>query len=223
MANKEQLEILKKGVRAWNEWRVRNNPVIDLTGASLPGIDLSSVDVFTHLDLHHADLTDADLENADLGGASLVHADFTRANLRGTSLAGADLWGAALDDANLTNTSLDDTDFTEASMNGTDFSNSVMDGTRFGGVDLSKAKGLDGVRHQGPCRIDIDTIYLSEANMPDEFMRGAGAPDSFIAYMKSLVVQPIEYYYCLISYSTKKKMRPYGCTTNCSWCFPRIR
>src|SRR5260370_28821319 len=35
------------------------------------------------------------------------------------------------------------------------------------------------------------------------FMSGAGAPDSFIAYMKSLVVEPIEYYSCFISYSTK--------------------
>ena len=34
-------------------------------------------------------------------------------------------------------------------------------------------------------------------------MSGAGAPDSFIAYMKSLVVEPIEYYSCFISYSTK--------------------
>ncbi len=203
MANKEQVEILKQGVRVWNEWRVKNNPVIDLTGAILRGIDLSSVDVFTHLDLHHADLTDADLEKADLGGASLVHVDFTRANLRGTSLAGADLWGASLDDADLSNASLEDTDFTEAHMIGTDFSGSIMDGTRFGGVDLSTAKGLDAIRHQGPCRIDIDTIYLSEGNIPDVFMSGTGAPDSFIAYMKSLVVEPIEYYSCFISYSTK--------------------
>jgi hypothetical protein len=203
MANKEQVEVLKQGVRAWNEWRISNNPVIDLTGANLRGINLGSVDVFTHLDLHHADLTEADLERANLGGASLVHVDFTRANLQGTTLAGADLWGANLDNANLTNTSLEDTDFTEAQMNGTDFSGSIMDGTRFGGVDLSKAKGLDAVRHQGPCRMDIDTIYLSEAKIPDEFMRGAGAPDSFIAYMKSLVVDPIEYYSCFISYSTR--------------------
>jgi hypothetical protein len=35
MANKEQLEVLKQGVRAWNEWRVKNNPVIDLSGANL--------------------------------------------------------------------------------------------------------------------------------------------------------------------------------------------
>jgi hypothetical protein len=83
MANREQLEILKQGVRAWNEWRVRNHPVIDLTGASLPGIKLGSVDVFTHLELFHANLTDAYLEGADFGGASLVHVNLAGANLRG--------------------------------------------------------------------------------------------------------------------------------------------
>jgi hypothetical protein len=66
MANEEQLQILKKGVRAWNEWRIANNPVIDLTGGSLPGVDPGSVDVFTHLDLHNANLTDLDFSKADL-------------------------------------------------------------------------------------------------------------------------------------------------------------
>jgi hypothetical protein len=56
MANKEQLEVLKQGVRAWNEWRIKNNPVIDLSGANLSGMDLSSLDVFTHLDVHHGTL-----------------------------------------------------------------------------------------------------------------------------------------------------------------------
>ena len=197
MANKEQLEILKKGVRTWNEWRVRNNSLIDLSSASLAGIDLSSAE------LHLADLTDADLAKADLGGASLVNADLTGANLRGASLSGADLWGACLDNANLTGTLLYDTDFTEASMNGTDLTWSTMDGTIFAGVNLANTRGLELVSHEGPCRIDIDTIYQSEGKIPEIFMRGAGAPDSFIAYMKSLVVEPIEYYSCFISYSSK--------------------
>jgi hypothetical protein len=60
MANNQQLAILKKGVRAWNEWRAINRHVsIDLREATLPNIDLSSADVFTHLQLHIADLTHA--------------------------------------------------------------------------------------------------------------------------------------------------------------------
>jgi len=52
VANKEQVEILNKGVRAWNEWRIEaklsdDHPLVELAGANLSGIDLSSVDIFT--------------------------------------------------------------------------------------------------------------------------------------------------------------------------------
>jgi hypothetical protein len=203
MANKEQLEILNKGVRAWNEWRIRNNPVIDLSGASLPGIDLSSLDVFTHIDLHHANLADANLTKVDLGGANLVHADLTGTDLQGASLSGADLFGACLDGVNLTWTLLYGTDLSEADVNGADFGDSIMRDTIFRGVDLSNAKGLELARHEGPSSIDIDTIYLSGGKIPDLFLWRAGVPEAFITYMRSLVVNPIEYYSCFISYSSK--------------------
>ena len=208
MTNEKQVEILKKGVRAWNEWRIKaklsdDNPLVELAGANLSGLDLSSVDIFTHLELFHAILTNADLTNADLGGASLVNSDLSGANLHGASLSGANLWGVELDNADLTQTYLYDTDFTETSLNGTDFSGAVMDGTIFANVDLRNVKGLESVLCEGPCSINIETIYLSEGKIPEVFLRGAGVPESLIAYMKSLVVEPIEYYSCFISYSTK--------------------
>ena len=203
MANEEQLAVLKKGVKEWNEWRILNNPVVDLSSADLSGLDLGSVNVFTHADLHNSILTDTDMTKTDLGGASLVNADLTGANLRGASLAGAELWGACLDGASLVDTVLYDTDFSETHADGTDFSNSVMDGTIFAEVDLSCARGLDEVRHEGPCKIGIGTIYLSGGKIPDAFLRGAGVPEDFITYMKSLVGKAIEFYSCFISYSTK--------------------
>jgi uncharacterized protein YjbI with pentapeptide repeats len=159
--------------------------------------------VYTHLDLHLVDLSGSDLSDVDLGGASLVNTDLSNCNLQGASLAGCDMWGAELDNANLRDSILYDTDFTESSLVGTDFSNSVMDGTRFGGVDLSETKGLDAIRHEGPCRLDIDVLYLSGGKIPERFLIGAGVPDSLVAYAKSLVAEPIEYYSCFISYSTK--------------------
>ena len=208
LANKEQVEILKQGVRAWNDWRIKSkqdgsNPLIDLTGANLSGVDLSSVDIFTDLQLFHANLRGADLTKADLGGASLVNSDLSGANLHGASLSGADLWGVDLDNADLSQTFLYDTDFTETSLNRTDFSGSVMDRTIFGDVDLRNAKGLESVLCEGPCRIDVETIYLSEGKIPEVFLRGAGVPETLITYTKSLIVEPIEYYSCFISYSTK--------------------
>ena len=61
MANKKHLDLLKKGVVVWNEWR-REHPDIrpDLSG--------------THL-------IKANLRGANLNGANLSEADLIRANL----------------------------------------------------------------------------------------------------------------------------------------------
>ena len=62
---------------------------------------------------------------------------------------------------------------------------------------------MDTLSHRGPSHISIDTIYRSEGHIPETFLRNAGVPDSFITYMHSLVVRPIDYYTCFISYSNK--------------------
>jgi len=64
-------------------------------------------------------------------------------------------------------------------------------------------KGLDTVEYRGPLTIGIDTIYASHGHIPETFLKGAGVDDTFIAYVKSLVGKPIEYYSCFISYSSK--------------------
>ncbi len=59
------------------------------------------------------------------------------------------------------------------------------------------------VNHVAPSTIGVDTIYSSKGKIPEEFLRGAGVPENFIEYMRSLVANPIEYYSCFISYSSK--------------------
>jgi TIR domain len=56
---------------------------------------------------------------------------------------------------------------------------------------------------RGPSTIGIDTIYRSQGKIPEVFLRGAGLPDEFIAYIGSFVGHPIQFYSCFISYSTK--------------------
>jgi len=72
-----------------------------------------------------------------------------------------------------------------------------------GDNDPSTVKGLETAGHFGPSTIGIDTIYKSRGNIPEAFLRGAGVPEDFIVYMKSLAGNPIEFYSCFISYSSQ--------------------
>ena len=173
MADQKQLDILKQGVVAWNEWRGEHLGVRpDLIGANLRGAK------FNNANLSHATLSSADLSTADLSSA-----DLSDVNLRAANLSHATLNNATLSHADLGNATVGYTSFVD--------------------VDLSVVKNLETVRHQAPSSIGIDTIYRSQGKIPEAFLRGAGVPDSFLEYMRSLVGNPIDYYSCFISYSSK--------------------
>jgi hypothetical protein len=61
------------------------------------------------------------------------------------------------------------------------------------------------MKHNGPSSIGVDTLYRSQGNIPEAFLRGCGVPDAMIEYLPSLLgaVEPIQFYSCFISYSTK--------------------
>jgi TIR domain/Pentapeptide repeats (8 copies) len=173
MANQEHLDILKQGVKAWNRWR-KEHPDI------------------------RPDLSEVNLQESNLFGADLSHT-----NLSGSILADANLFGADLFGADLSLAYLFGADLSRADLSRADFSDAVVGWTTFGNVDLSTAKGLEKVQHQGPSTIGIDTIYRSQGKIPEAFLRDAGVPDSFIEYMRFLVGNSIDYYSCFISYSSK--------------------
>jgi uncharacterized protein YjbI with pentapeptide repeats len=200
MANQQHLDILKRGVAEWNQWRAANPPIVpDLRDA----------------DLHRADLVEANLEGADLRGANLEGVHLRGADLRGVrldgaqldgaTLRGAALRGAALRGAALRGAQLQGTDLMRAQLGGADFTGAVLSSTIFGDTDLSAVHGLATVIHHGPSTIGIDTLYLSGGNIPAAFLRGCGVPDTFIEYLPSLIgaQDVIQYYSCFISYSTK--------------------
>ncbi len=203
MADKKQLERLKKSVTEWNEWRKRYPHIkpdlreADLFRANLIGADLDGA----HLD--EANLIRADLSGADLSGADLRRANLSGANLRGADLSGADLREAVLSGANLRVADLSVADLCGAHLSGADFSEALVGFTSFGDVDLSDVKGLDTVKHFLPSTIGIDTIYRSKGKIPDSFLRRCGVPNDLIEYIPSLVSAPFSYYSCFISYSHK--------------------
>jgi uncharacterized protein YjbI with pentapeptide repeats len=69
VADRKQVEILKKGVAKWNAWRRSVSKVPDLTGAKLSGAILS------HAVLSGANLSGANLSRANLTDATLSMVD----------------------------------------------------------------------------------------------------------------------------------------------------
>ena len=176
MAKPEHLEILKQGVAVWNKWRNKREEI-----APNQAVEILLQRAFVEADIGLAVLDGANLAGADLAGADFSDADLSDADLSGANLAGAD--------------------FSRANLDGADFSNAKMLVTSFEDNSLGLVKGLETVKHLGPSYIGIRTIYRSQGNIPNVFLRGCGVPEDFITYMRSLVARPIQFYSCFISYS----------------------
>jgi hypothetical protein len=198
MANPEHLAKLLKRAQAWNRWR-KNNPDVrpDLSGADLGGADLST------MYLRGADLSGTHLSAADLSEANLIGADLVDADLRGAELAATDLSWALLRGTDLSGANLSMANLSETNLRTARLRKVGLGFTIFANVDLSRNKDLDKCDHRGPSTIGIDTIHRSKGDIPETFLRGAGVPEPFINYSRSLVDQAIDSYSCLISYSSE--------------------
>jgi len=205
MANPEHVKILKQGATEWNKWR-KENPKIkpDLRRAVLAGLNLAGA-IFVNADLYGVDLKNADLRRTIFFKSFLNAADFSHADLTAASLARSRLRETILRAANLTHSELVGTEFIEAALDEADLTRAMLGHTIIVNTDLSTVVGLQTVRHEGPSNIGIDTFFRSHGKIPEAFLRGCGVPEDFITYARSLVTNPIEYYSCFISYSSKDK------------------
>ncbi|HEV2861231.1 MAG TPA: toll/interleukin-1 receptor domain-containing protein [Pyrinomonadaceae bacterium] len=193
MANPEHLEILERGVQAWNVWR-ETNPLIDpdLSGANLKEMEL----IVKHKVSEHGYVVQGiKFFGTNLVGANLRAADLFRADFRSADLSGADLSDCVLISSTFSYAELKDANFYGAHVAAATFADN----------DLSEARGLESVTHGGPSHISIDTLYRSGGNIPEAFLRGCGVPDDFITFIPSHfgLQQAIQFYSCFISYSTK--------------------
>lgn len=205
MANPEHLEILNRGVEAWNEWRRAHLDTLpNLNGAYLVNADLSGAN-FMDTNFAYANLTNADLSSANLEDANLAYANLVAASLRGAALTYANLHHAHLIDADLTDAHLYSVDFSGADLSGADFTDATWGRVTLADNDLSEVKGLETVGHFTPSSIGIDTLYKSGGKIPEAFLRGCGVPDDFITFIPSHfgIQQAIQFYSCFISYSTR--------------------
>ncbi|AOS83718.1 hypothetical protein BIU88_05880 [Chlorobaculum limnaeum] len=191
----------------------------DLRDANLHHANLHDADL-SEADLSEADLSDADLSEANFGdarlrwtnlkGANLSGADFSMANLSGANLTGAnlsgvDFAGANLCDANLGGANLCLANFRSAELNMANLAESETFHTSFMNLDLRKVKGLDAITHRGPSEVSISTVYRSQGQLSDVFMRGCGLPESMIEHVRAISGQPFDYLSCIISHSMRDR------------------
>ena len=216
MADRTHVEVARAGIESLAEFQ-RKYPELGLSlrGADLSGVELTSANLFG-ADLIGANLAKAELSGVILGsayayGANFVDANLGGADLEGTKLSNADLKGCNLQNANFSNTILDDANLSYSHLINAHFERAEVDKTMFKGAnfgwtivaatDLRSVVGLESVYHCGPSSIGIDTLYASEGNIPDVFLRGCGVPEEFLAYKFSFVGSAFEFYSCFISYS----------------------
>jgi uncharacterized protein YjbI with pentapeptide repeats len=155
MANPQHLEILKRGWREWNKWRLENpNIEPDLADAYLTSDEFPSAQlrraILSKADLSRVSFIGRNLREIDLSGANLTDVHFggielPQANLRSATLLRANLNGAILDEALLDNANFQYADlrqvrFFKAQCKKTDFRNAQMTFSVFAGANLIGAK-----------------------------------------------------------------------------------
>lgn len=189
----------------------------DLSGANLWEANLRSADLYRAIlgganlrlcDLSLADLRNTDLKRANLSGAFLESSNLRQARLVGARMDGANLTDTDFGHANASAASFREANLTRANLAGVDLTGANFAGAQirsvvFGNNDLSHVEGLESATHLAPSTIGLDTIFRSKGKIPESFLRGAGVPENFITYMKSLTGAAFEFYSCFISYSTK--------------------
>src|SRR5579883_1338434 len=206
MAKQEQIDILQQGVETWNRWRQEHPDVqpdlqkvyfrqADLRGINLQGARLNDSN------LSVANLSDANLSDSQIYRSALLGTNLTGANLSRASLSSINFRDANLGRANLSEADLFAADFSWANFNEADLTGAEIGRTIFGYVDLSTVKGLETVKHRQPSIIRTEVLTLSGGTIPTSFLQKAGLSETFIAYARSLIGLPIDYYTCFISYS----------------------
>ena len=152
----------------------------NLSNSALQSADLKGAD------LSFANLAYANLEKADLSGTDLTQTDLSWANLSGADLRNARLIGANLDMADLTGADLRGASIIKTSLNSTSLSQAVCGVTIFANCDLTRAIGLEDVRHVGPSMISLDTLSRSKGQVPVRFLEGAGVAPLLIAAQNAI-------------------------------------
>lgn len=198
--------------------------------AALPGADLSRSNL-SGADVSWAHLVKANLSGADLRKAKLVETNFLEANLSGANFVGADLKKADFSRSNLSKTNLSEADLTlaclffpiflETNLSNTNLSfaelyflrsvnlsHATMDGTILSMCNLAECAGLKTVKHEGPSRIDFDTLSMTFRGAGNRltrdlevFLLNAGLPKAFLETLPKILAE-VQYCSSFVCYGS---------------------
>ncbi len=192
MANQEHLDILKKGVEVWNQWREEHpevepdlsstdNTIGPLIGIDLNGVNLSRTDLrditLIGKKLFDVNLSEANLHRATLAGARLHNVNMYSADLSSADLNGA-YSGADLRRAELSSTHINDIDYAKLEVmdleegiyyEEANLSHSNLKEANLSGVNLSKVD----LHHANLQGADLSETNLRETDLCGADLRGA--------------------------------------------------
>lgn|GEM_PF-3474646 len=175
--NKRHLSMLKKGVRAWNNWREKNPDVIpQLSGISLSTGKLCNLDGYNlqganlaglkgnHIQIKQANLVEANLEKAQFKGGSFFGSNFSRANLNNVEINDTRFDRAIFKETNLSKAKIIYSDFKEVT-----FEKACMEQVFFSRVNLSGAN----LKQANLESAQLTNIQLREANLNQASLKKA--------------------------------------------------
>jgi hypothetical protein len=173
MAIPQHLNVLKKGVQAWNNWRTANpGDEPDLAGAKLSTADLREAN------LRETDLRWADLSGANLSGAILNRADLRRANLNRTIFHRAKLSEANLSETYLSGADLREADLRKAFFIRSDLANADLSASDCQRADFRWAYLIKARFNEA----NLSGANLIEANLTKSELKQANLGEAFVAW-----------------------------------------
>jgi hypothetical protein len=158
-----QLEILKKDVNIWNDWRSKHDYILfDFSGQNLQGLDLTGANLsqvnFERSNLSYSKLSKANLTKSDLRSANLASTNFLEANLAFADLSGANLEKVNFSHANLLSASLDNSLLVRANFQHASLNNSSLKLANLRSANLNASQVLSanftGANLTGACIAD---------------------------------------------------------------------
>ena len=180
-------------------------PRANLTGANLEGANLVRLRAF------ETSFKAARFSSAELTHANIQYSDLEDAKLIGAQLGGADLGWGTLKNADLSGAKIRGTRLVSVDLSGTDISSASLGATVFSGIDFSDLVGLSACIHEGPSRVDIDSLIATFRGAGNkltgelrDFFHAAGVPPAIIRELPRLVAE-VTYYSAFISYGDPDK------------------